>query len=177
MSVMFADRAFRTAEKEGASPFSFFSLVWIFWVCFRDILLGSLCSWCCFVFLFPDRSDVSCQHSQIQDFSQCSTFLPQSPLLIPLCHSTVRHQGAAPQPPPSRWTRWRGLQQQDLEGKCNSTLQLQIPLHPQRALRRNWSFASVPKRLLFKIILLSLVAIFKVFFFHLEISGPKARLS
>lgn len=30
MSVMFADRAFHTAEKDGASYFSFFSSVWIF---------------------------------------------------------------------------------------------------------------------------------------------------
>lgn len=175
MSVMFADRAFRTVEKERASAFSFFSFVWIFLVHFQDILLGSLFSWCCFVSVSPDCSDVSCQLSQVQDSSQCSTFLPQSPLLILLCHSTAHHQGAALQLPPSSWRRWRGLQQQDLEGKCNSTVQLQILLHPQRALRINWSFASLPKT--FKIILLSLVAVFKLCFFHLEINGPKASLS
>lgn len=164
-----------SGEGERASAFSFFSFVWIFWVHFQDILLGSLFSWCCFVSVSPDCSDVSCQLSQVQDCSQCSTFLPQPPLLILLCHSTAHHQGAAPQLPPSSWRRWRGLQQQDLEGKCNSTVQLQILLHPQRALRINWSFASLPKT--FKIILLSLVAVFKLCFFHLEINGPKASLS
>lgn len=83
MSVMSADRALCTEKKEGASAFSFFSFVWIFWVCFRDILLGSLFPWHCFVFLFPDCSDVSCQLSQIQDFSQCSTFLSPVPSSYP----------------------------------------------------------------------------------------------
>lgn len=145
MSVMFADRAFHTAEKERASAFSFSSFIWIFLVCFRDIFLGSLFSWCCFVFIFSIRS-LWCVLSAFPDPGLLSVqyFSASAPSASPY-HSTVHHQGAVPQPPPSCWTRWRGLQQQDLESKFSSTLQLQIPLHPQRALRRNRSFSSVPK--------------------------------
>lgn len=73
-----------------------------FWVCFRDILLGSLFSWCCFVFLFsrllwcilstfPDPGLLSVQYSSafsplclsLSATAQCTTRELHHSLFLP----------------------------------------------------------------------------------------------
>lgn len=175
MSVMFADRAFRTAEKERASAFSFSSFIWIFLVYFRDILLGSLFSWCCFVFLFPIRS-LWCVLSAFPEPGVLSVqyFPASTPSAYP---SLPQHSS-----PPGSCTTASSFPLNKMKGTSAARPWRQIQLKTPAANPPppSKSFAKKLKLFLCTKNILNNPAFFGSriqSFVHLEISGPKPRLS